>query len=83
MHSAILDIHISALDIRDVTKGKLFCICNAASALRIYFHMALLMRGGDHEGRGFEQRAEQETFEKIAYYMPIILTPPPTVKVIF
>ena len=39
--------------------------------------------GLSHEGRRFEQRAEQRTFEKIVYHMPLILTPPSTVMVIF
>ena len=29
-------------------------------------------------GRGFEQSAEQRSFDKIVYYMPLMLTPPPT-----
>ena len=33
-----------------------------SSALRIYLHVAFLMREG---GGGFEQKAEQRTFEKI------------------
>ena len=34
-----------------------------SSALRIYLHVAFLMREGG--GGGFEQKAEQRTFEKI------------------
>ena len=39
--------------------------------------------GFPHDGRGFEQRTEQRTFEKIVYYMLLIQTPPPSVMVIF
>ena len=35
-----------------------------SSALRIYLHVAFLMREGGGGG-GFEQKAEQRTFEKI------------------
>ena len=44
----------------------------------------IFAHGFPHElGEGIKQRAEQKTFEKIVYYMPLILTPPPTVMVIF
>ena len=45
-----------------------------------WLHMAFFMMG-----RGFEQRAEERTFKKIVYHMPLILThpPPPIVMVIF
>ena len=51
-----------------------------SSALRRYWHMAYLTGGGGGGGGGggFEKTAGQKAFENIVYYMPLILTPPPT-----
>ena len=43
--------------------GRGHILVFASSVLRIYLHMAFLMRG-----RGFEQRAKQRTFEYCITY---------------
>ena len=52
-------------------KNLIFVKCSGVNA---HCSQNIFAYGFPHKGRGFEQRAEQRTFEETVYYTPLILT---------